>query len=110
MVVLDTDFKRRPVVTSGKTAFGSVLASLIVVALASGCATEPSGVEEDFGTSVRQMIRAQTYDPSTLENPSREPVTGLDGEYAEAVVDAYKGDIAKPEQVRNEIEINVGNQ
>ena len=32
------------------------------------------------------------------------------GEYAEAVVEAYKGDIAKPEQVRNEIQINVGNE
>ena len=95
---------------SGRTAFGSVVTALIVVSLTSGCATEPTATEADFGNSVRQMIRAQTYNPDTLENPSREPVTGLDGEYAEAVVDAYKGDIAKPEQVRNEIQINVGNE
>ena len=92
------------------TVFRGLFGTLLVVALASGCATEPTAVEEDFGTSVRQMIRAQTYNPKTLENPSREPVTGVDGEYAEAVLDAYKGDVSQPEQVRNEIQINVGNE
>ena len=87
----------------------AVCAGILTAAamLLSGCATEPSATEKDFGNSVRQMVRAQTYDPSTLDNPSRQPVTGLDGEHADIVLDAYRTDIAKPEQVRNEIQINV---
>jgi len=67
-----------------------------------GCETPPSVVEQNFGSSVRNAIALQTAPPS--EKPS-----GLDGEKAEAVLEAYRGDVAKPEQAERElIQINLG--
>lgn len=67
-----------------------------------GCSTEPSKVEANFGSSVRNAIALQTSDPN---NDAR----GLDGEKAGAVLQTYRGDVAKPEKVeRDLIRINLG--
>ena len=89
----------------------STLRVALVSALitAGGCATPESAVEADFGNSVREMIRAQTYDPSTLDRPSQVPVTGIDGEHAGFVLDTYRTSLGKPEAVSQQIQINVGN-
>jgi hypothetical protein len=78
-------------------------------AMLAGCG-KPTLVERNFGESVRQMVEAQTYDPSTLSNPSTEPVEGGDGQQLENVIGAYRSDVAKPEAVNDDIVINVGGQ
>ncbi|MGB5254631.1 MAG: hypothetical protein WBN68_18135, partial [Sedimenticolaceae bacterium] len=61
-----------------------------------------SKVEANFGSSVRNAIALQTADPN-----SNAP--GLDGEKAGAVLQTYRGDVAKPEKVeRDLIRINLG--
>ena len=62
-----------------------------------GCVTEPTQTEASFGDSVRQMIQAQTHDPSTLTNPSEESVEGADGQRAESVLEAYRSGVTKPD-------------
>jgi type IV pilus biogenesis protein CpaD/CtpE len=67
-----------------------------------GCATEPSKVEANFGSSVRNAIALQTADPNR-------DAPGLDGEKAGVVLQTYRGDVAKPERVQQDlIRINLG--
>jgi type IV pilus biogenesis protein CpaD/CtpE len=85
------------------------LAFCIAVALA-GCNTTPTATEADFGNSVASLVKAQTADPATLTAPSTEPVTGVDPDYATNVIDAMREAVAKPETVKQPIEIRVGGQ
>lgn len=88
-------------------ALTSVSAALFVTLL-SGCATKPTISERNFGAAVKQMIQAQTYDLKAAQEPEPEPVRVLDGEHAAQIIEVYQKDVAKPEEVRNEIQINVG--
>ena len=72
--------------------------------------TAPGGTAADFGNSVDSLIKAQTADPATLSNPSGAPVTGVDPDYATNVVDAMRKGVAKPNEVKQPIEIRVGGQ
>jgi type IV pilus biogenesis protein CpaD/CtpE len=72
--------------------------------------TAPSATEADFGNSVQSLVKAQTADPATLSKPSTEPVTGVDPDYATGVIKAMREGVAKPVEVKQPIEINVGNR
>jgi type IV pilus biogenesis protein CpaD/CtpE len=88
----------------------AALVGLPVLTLLAACASEPTLTERNFGTSVRQMIEAQTYDPSTLATPSTETVDTADGRRLENVLEAYRTDVAKPESVSEDIVISVDGQ
>lgn len=81
-------------------------AAVLVLA---GCSGEPTQTQTNFGVSVRQMIQAQTADPSTLGNTSSEPLDGSDGRRTEAVLEAYRTDVAKPETVNDNVVISLDN-
>ncbi|HZL94175.1 MAG TPA: hypothetical protein VFB99_11040 [Vicinamibacterales bacterium] len=85
----------------------AALVGLPVVVLLGACTTEPTLTERNFGDSVRQMIQAQTHDPSTLATPSTETVESSDGRRLENVLDAYRTDVAKPESVNEDVVISV---
>ncbi|MGH6934191.1 MAG: hypothetical protein ACREEE_17375 [Dongiaceae bacterium] len=90
------------------------LTFLTAVALAACASTSsmnaPSATEADFGNSVASLVKAQTADPATLSNPSTEPVTGVDPDYATKVIEAMRDSVAKPTEVKQPIEIRVGGQ
>jgi hypothetical protein len=89
----------------------STLATLSLAALAAvlgACANETTMTERNYGESVRQMIRAQTYDPSTLESPALDAPNETDGQLLEGVMEVYRTDVGQPEAVSNDIVINVG--
>ena len=67
-----------------------------------------SATEEDFGNSMASLIKAQTADPSASSNPSTEPVTGVDPDYADNVIEAMRESVSKPAEVKQPIEIRVG--
>lgn len=69
-----------------------------------------SRTEADFGNSVNSLIKAQTANPATLTNPSTEPVTGVDPDYARNVIEAMRESVAKPAEVKQPIEIRIGGQ
>jgi hypothetical protein len=78
-------------------------------ALLAGCdTTGMTRTEEDFGNSVRHMVRMQTYNPDASARPSTEPPTEMDGERAGAVLESYRTEIGKPADVDKPIVINVG--
>ena len=89
---------------------GSLAAvSLLAVLLLGGCANQETLTERNFGESVRNMVRAQTYDASTLSNPDSTPVDGTDGQKLETVVEAYRsGNTGSTQTVSQPIEISVG--
>ena len=63
----------------------------------SGCISDPKHVEDDFGTSVKQMVAAQIYDPAAASRPDLIPPLILDGEVAGAGVDGYREGAKKGE-------------
>jgi hypothetical protein len=74
-----------------------------------GCAspiTEPVTVEADFGNSVRQMQQAQTYDPAAATNPAPE-APAHDGAKASEVMQMYRQDLPRPQDIAAPIQINV---
>jgi type IV pilus biogenesis protein CpaD/CtpE len=77
----------------------NLLAGLAMAALVMACASKPTETERNFGASVRNMIEAQTADPSTLSAPSTETIEDSDGRRLEAVLDVYRTDVAKPAAV-----------
>jgi hypothetical protein len=67
------------------------LAALFFIAV--GCAG-PSRLEKDFGNSVNLAISNQILNPEAGKNI--EPVSGLDGEAAQATLEKYRKDFEKP--------------
>ena len=85
------------------------LAVLASALLLGGCAG-PSLTEQNFGQSVRQMVRAQTYDASTLETPSEETIESTDGQLLDNALEAYRSTVSAPPSANQEVVINVGGQ
>jgi len=81
------------------------LVGLPVVATLAACA--PTATEENFGVSVRQMIEAQTFDPSTLTTPSTETIEDSDARRLENVLETYRTDVARPGAVSEDVIIDV---
>jgi hypothetical protein len=81
-----------------------LLAALAAIA---GCSNTKSATEADFGNSAASLIGAQAADPAALANPSTEPVTGVDPDYADAVIKAMREDVSKPEEVKDPLAIRV---
>ena len=71
----------------------------LLAAVLSGCASEPSATQKEFGSSVKHMISAQTHEPG-------DEATGLEGEKSRRVMQGYREDIAKPKAVEKQI-INI---
>jgi type IV pilus biogenesis protein CpaD/CtpE len=86
----------------------AALAGLPLTGMLAACA--PTLTEQNFGVSVRQMIEAQTYDPSALTTPSTETVDSSDGRRLENVLDVYRTDVARPEAANQDIVISVDGQ
>jgi len=59
-----------------------------------GCAKPLSRVETDYGHSSDLAKTNQTLNPESSKN--LEPVTGMDGEAAQAVTERYREDFEKP--------------
>ena len=59
-----------------------------------GCATSLSRVETDYGHSSDLAKTNQTLNPESSKN--LEPVTGMDGEAAQAITERHQKDFEKP--------------
>ena len=79
-------------------------------ALLAGCdTTGMTRTEQDFGNSVRNMVKMQTYNPDASRQAASEPPTQMDGERAGVVLESYRTEVGKPADVQKPIVINVGN-
>jgi PBP1b-binding outer membrane lipoprotein LpoB len=86
----------------------TVVLALLSAALLDGCAS--SAVDENFGKSTAQLVRSQTYDPSTLHSPSAAPVEGIDPDVAKATIDSMRKDVPDRSAVRHDLQVKVGSQ
>lgn len=77
--------------------------ALAVAGVLAGCAT--SGTPQDFGSSVKSLVDSQTLNAATLTSPSTAPVTGVEPDYANNVLKAFRESVSKPEEVREPIEM-----
>lgn len=70
-----------------------------------GCAG-PSALEQSFGESVREMQLSQRYVPAELRH---RPLghAPLDSFKAGEILEAYRHDVGKPQEVADEIEIRM---
>lgn len=59
-----------------------------------GCATEPSRVEMDYGTSHNLAKFNQIYNPEAEKN--LDPVTGIDAQSADKIVEKYQKSFERP--------------
>jgi ABC-type amino acid transport substrate-binding protein len=75
--------------------------------IVAGCTNAKTATEADFRNSVASLVKAQVADPATVSNPSTEPVTGVDPDYADAVIKAMREDVSKPEEVQEPLAIRV---
>lgn len=89
----------------------TVLSLLVAGALCAGCAstaqTDATRVEDDFGNSVRQMVKGQIYDPKAASKPPAEPPMGMDGVQGEAVLKTHREHVGDPNAIREDLRIGV---
>ncbi len=79
------------------------------MALSTVACTSPSAVGKSYGDAVRSNVHAQVYDPTTITNPSSDPVEGTDGQRMEVVMEGLRGKQGSADSVAEPIVINVGN-
>jgi type IV pilus biogenesis protein CpaD/CtpE len=94
--------------TESKKLVAPGFAVLVLALTLVACATGPTQLEQTFGDSVRHMIRAQTYDPATLESPATETVEGADGPRLENALEAYRTGVTTPQEGGGDVIVNVG--
>jgi hypothetical protein len=88
--------------TSNPMRHGPLFALCALAALGAGCANdqEERWANAGFGDSVRHTIALQTEYADSRG-------TGLDGQKAEAVLKAYREDVAKPKAAERRIRMQV---
>ena len=68
--------------------FATLFTCILLTALTTTACTTPKMVDKQFGNSVRNMVKKQVYDPSTLRSP---PTEQIEGQHAQkAMLDQHK--------------------
>lgn len=71
-----------------------ISAGLLAVAVLTGCATTTPNLDAKFGDAVNQAKAQQTINPDASRNT--DPVAGIDGQAANAIIDNYHKVYASP--------------
>ena len=87
---------------AGKWAAGALTGALLLA----GCVSRAPVVDQHFGEAVSTAKAQQTINPDASRD--RDPVAGLDGQAANAVVDRYHKSYETPPQPVNVFNIGVG--
>lgn len=77
---------------------------LLVMALAA-CTTTPQYLDGQLGTSLRIVEAQQTMNPQASADPR--PVTALDGNAADAIINRYRQTFTTPQPTVNVFNIGV---
>lgn len=83
------------------------LSVICLALLLQGC-TQPQHTMQ-LGGAVQQMTAQQTYNPEASEQNGTELHGSFDGVTGVNILDVYRTHIDKPQEIKNEIQINVGN-
>lgn len=78
--------------------------TLFAAALVAACSAYP-GVEEDYGNSVRHMVRMQKVVTGPVDP---DPVETGDGERLNGVVEAYRSDVSRTDSPPPPVAVQFG--
>ena len=81
-------------------------ATVVACGCTAGCA--PSPVAADYGTSVKQMIANQTYDPAASQKGSPAAVKGADPAMLEQALKSLRTEKVERSKVAEPMAIEVG--
>ena len=87
----------------------TTLLSLTLVALSAGlaaCTNLTPNLDRNFGQAVNQAKAQQTVNPDASRNT--DPVAGMDGKAAQAVIDTYHEGLKQPPEPATVINIGGG--
>ena len=87
-----------------------VIVTVIGLVGIAACTNSKTATEADFGNSKASLIEAQSANPAAVSSSNAEAVTGVDPDYAGAVIEAMRENVSKPESVQQPISIRVGGQ
>jgi len=87
---------------AGKWTVGTLAAVLLLA----GCVTQAPVVDQHFGEAVNMAKAQQTVNPDASRD--QDPVAGLDGQAANAVIDRYHKSYETPPQPVNVFTIGIG--
>jgi len=83
---------------------------LVWAVLLSGCSTQPTTLEADFGKSVRSVMNSQIHDREAAANPDPDAVEGGDPYRLDTALETHRTDVSKPQAVQQPISISVGSK
>jgi len=86
--------------------FKFILAALLASVALAGCATKTPALDQHFGDAVNAAKAQQTINPDASQNT--EPVVGMDGQAANAVINNYHKSYQQPPATTNIFNIGVG--
>lgn len=86
--------------------FKFILSALLASFAVAGCATHTPNLDQRFGDAVNTAKAQQTLNPDASQNT--DPVMGLDGKAANAVIDRYHRSYERPPATTNIFNIGVG--
>ena len=76
--------------------------------LLQGCGTTPQHSLQ-LGGAIEQMTAQQTYNPEAAEQNGTELHGSFDGVTGVNILSTYRTHIDKPQEIKNEIKVNIGN-
>lgn len=83
-------------------------AAVVATVAIAGCADTPLA-DADYGSSVKQMLQTQTFDPIAASNPPEVAPEMTDGARLENAIEVYRKDVAKGNtEVKQPIVFEVG--
>ena len=71
-----------------------------------GCSSQH---RPELGSSVQAMTEQQTYNPAAAQQNASRDGNSLDGETGVHILRTYRESVGKPKEVKNEIQVNIGN-
>ena len=82
------------------------ICSLLVLSL--GCSNNPQQNIE-LGHAVNKVNELQTLNPDAKQQNGTEVHSNMDGQMGENILSTYRDHIDRPQDVKNEIQVNIGN-
>lgn len=84
---------------------------LIAIALlASGCNSQETIPDAEFGEAVRGVMNSQIHDYEAAIHPNPEAVEGSDPYRLDAALNAHRQDVANAQEVQQPMTISIGGQ
>ena len=83
---------------------------LVAAVFASGCSRQPTMPVAEFGETVRKVMESQIHDHEAAIHPDPNAIEGSDPYRLDAALNAYREDVAEPQEVQQPITISFGSQ